>query len=69
MFLKGESEHRITICIHLKPILWPPHAKSGLIGKDPDAGRDRGQEQKGMTEDEMVDGIMDSMNVNLSELQ
>ena len=36
------------------PILWPPHAKSWLIGKDPDAGRDWGQEEKGMTEDEMV---------------
>ena len=36
------------------PILWPPHAKSWLIGKDPDAGRDWGQEEKGTTEDEMV---------------
>ena len=36
------------------PILWPPHAKSGLIGKDPDAVRGWGQEEKGMTEDEMV---------------
>ena len=36
------------------PILWPPHAKSWLIGKDPDAGRDWGQEKKGMTEDEMA---------------
>ena len=36
------------------PILWPPHAKSWLIGKDPDAGRDWGQEEKGMTEDKMV---------------
>ena len=35
------------------PILWPPHAKSSLIGKDPDAGRDWGQE-KGTTEDEMA---------------
>ena len=35
------------------PILWPPHAKSWLIGKDSDAGRDWGQEEKGMTEDEM----------------
>ena len=35
------------------PILWPPHAKSWLIGKGPDAGRDWGQE-KGMTEDEMA---------------
>ena len=36
------------------PILWPPDAKSWLIGKDPDAGRDWGQEEKGTTEDEMV---------------
>ena len=36
------------------PILWPSHAKSWLIGKDPDAGRNRGQEEKGMTEDEMA---------------
>ena len=35
------------------PILWPPHAKSRLIGKDPDAGRGWGQEEKGTTEDEM----------------
>ena len=33
------------------PVLWPPHAKSWLIGKDPDAGKDRRQEEKGMTED------------------
>ena len=36
------------------PVLWPPHVKSGLIGKDYDAGRDWGQEEKGMTEDEMA---------------
>ena len=36
------------------PILWPPDAKSWLIGKDPDAGKDWGQEEKGMREDEMV---------------
>ena len=36
------------------PILWPPHAKSWLIGKDPDAGKDWGQEEMGMTEDKMV---------------
>ena len=35
-------------------ILWPPDAKSWLIGKDPDAGKDWGQKEKGMTEDEMV---------------
>ena len=36
------------------PVLWPLHAKSWLIRKDPDAGRDWGQEEKGMTEDEMA---------------
>ena len=36
------------------PILWPPDMKSRLIGKDPDAGKDCGQEEKGMTEDKMV---------------
>ena len=36
------------------PILWPPYAKSWLIGKDPDAGKDWGQEEKGTTEDEMT---------------
>ena len=36
------------------PILWPPDAESWLIGKDPDAGKDWGQEEKGMTEDEMA---------------
>ena len=36
------------------PVLWPPHAKSWLIGKDSDAGRDWGQEEKETTEDEMA---------------
>ena len=36
------------------PILWPPDAKNWLMGKDPDAGKDWGQEKKGMTEEEMV---------------
>ena len=36
------------------PIPWPPDAKSWLIWKDPDAGKDWGQEEKGMTKDEMV---------------
>jgi len=36
------------------PILWPPDEKNWLIGKDPDAGKDWRQEEKGMTEDEMV---------------
>ena len=36
------------------PVLWPPHAKSWLTGKDSDAGRDWGQEEKGTAEDEMA---------------
>ena len=47
------------------PILRPPHSKSWLIGKDPDAGRDWGQEEKGTTED----GITDLMGMSLSKLQ
>ena len=49
------------------PILWPPDVKR-LIGKDSDAGRDWGQKEKGMTEDEMADGITDLMDTSLSEL-
>ena len=40
--------------LSLVTILWPPHEKSLLIGKDSDAGRDWGQEEKGTTEDEMT---------------
>ena len=36
------------------PILWPPHCEELTLGKDPDAGRDWGQEEKGTTEDEMA---------------
>ena len=49
------------------PILWPPDAKSWLNGKDPDAGKDWGQEEKQVTEDEMV-GWYHSMDVSLSRL-
>ena len=51
------------------PILWPPDVKSRLIGKDPDDGRDWGQEEKGRTEDEMADGITDSMDMSLGKSQ
>ena len=37
------------------PIFWPPDTKSQLIGKDTDAGKDRGQEEKRVTKDEMVE--------------
>ena len=50
------------------PILWPSDAKSWLIGKDPDAGKDWWQEENRATEDEMLDGITNSMNLNLSKL-
>ena len=50
------------------PILWSPHAKNWLTGKDPDAGKDWRQEEKGMTEDEM-DGITNSMDMSLGKLQ
>ena len=43
-----------TTLVAKTPILWPPDAKSWLIWKDPDAGKDWGQEEKGRTEDEMV---------------
>ena len=51
------------------PILWPPDAKNLITGKDPDAGKDRRQEDKGTTEDEMWDGITDSMGMSLSKLE
>ena len=54
------------------PIFWAPHAKSWLIWKDPDAGKDWRQEEKGMTEDEMVGRqrmtLDDSVDMNFSKL-
>ena len=48
--------------------LWLSDAKNWLAGQDPDAGKDWRQEEKGTTEDERVDGITDSMDMNLSKL-
>ena len=50
----GCSLEGLMLRLKLTPILWPPHAKSWLIGKDPNAGKDWGQDGKGMTEDEMA---------------
>ena len=51
------------------PVLWPPHAKSWLIGKDSDAGRDWGRRRRGQQRMRWLDGITNLMGVSLSELR
>ena len=48
------------------PILWPPEVKNQLTGKDPDAGKDGRQKEKGVAEDE-IESITDSMDMSLSK--
>ena len=51
------------------PIVWPPDAKSTLVGKDPDPWKERRQEEKGQRRTRRLDGITDWMDVNLSKLR
>ena len=50
-------------------VLWPPHGKSWLIGEDSDAGRDWGRRRRGRQRMRWLDGITDSVAMNLSELR
>ena len=54
--------------LKLKLILWPPDGKSQITGKDPIAGKEWRQKEKGVAEDERLDSITNSMDMNVSKL-
>ena len=71
LFSKGDQSWVLIGWTYVEtetPILWPPDAKSWLIWKDSDAEKDWGQEEKGVTEDKMLDGITGLMDMSLSKL-
>ena len=51
------------------PICWPPDVKNRIIGKDPDAGKIDGRRRRGWQRMRLLDGVTDSMDMNLSKLQ
>ena len=65
---KGNQPWIFTDAEAEAPIFWPPDAKNWLFGKNPDAGKDWRQEGKGITDDKMVEGITDLVDMSLSKL-